>query len=98
MPMKLTDTHLVLLSAAAQRPDLTVVAGPNLKVGTAAKIVGKLLRERLLEEVPANGSLPAWRRDDDKGCSRYVSPTTALQRSAFRLSKDKLPRPRKRQM
>jgi hypothetical protein len=41
--MKLTDTQLVLLSAASQREDGAVVLAPNLKGGAASKVVGKLL-------------------------------------------------------
>src|ERR1700724_3551162 len=65
--MKLTDTQLVLLSAASQREDGAVVLAPNLKGGAASKVVGKLLRDGLIEEVSAAASLPAWRRDDDAG-------------------------------
>lgn len=65
--MKLTDTHLVLLSAAAQRPDRAVLLAPERKDSVANKVLGRLLREQLLEEIPASGSLPAWRRDDNKG-------------------------------
>ena len=43
--MKLTDTQLVLLSAASQREDGAVVLAPNLKGSAAGKMVGKLLRE-----------------------------------------------------
>jgi hypothetical protein len=43
--MKLTDTQLVLLSAASQREDGAVVLAPNLKGGAASKVVGKLLRD-----------------------------------------------------
>jgi hypothetical protein len=67
IPMKLTDTQLVLLSAASQREDGAVVLAPNLKGGAAGKVVGKLLRDGLIEEVSAAASLPAWRRDDDAG-------------------------------
>ena len=65
--MKLTDTQLVLLSAASQREDGAIVLAPNLKGGAADKVVGKLLRDGLIEEVSAAGSLPVWRRDDDAG-------------------------------
>jgi hypothetical protein len=34
---------------------------------TARKVVNKLIRAGLLEEVLAGGSLPVWRRDDDSG-------------------------------
>jgi hypothetical protein len=65
--MKLTDTQLVLLSAAAQREDGAVEIGPKLKGGAAQKVLSKLLSEHLIEEIPADGTLPVWRRDEDKG-------------------------------
>jgi hypothetical protein len=65
--MKLTDTHLVLLSAAAQREDGAIEIDPKLKGGTAQKVLSKLLSEYLIEEIPAEGTLPVWRRDEDKG-------------------------------
>jgi hypothetical protein len=65
--MKLTDTQLVILSAASQREDCAIELAPNLKGGAAQKVVGKLLAEGLIEEIQARGSLPVWRRDEDKG-------------------------------
>src|SRR5215831_7514713 len=65
--MKLTDTQLVLLSAATQREDGAVEIGPRLKGSAAQKVLGKLLSEHLIEEIPAQGALPVWRRDEDKG-------------------------------
>jgi len=47
--MKLTDTQLVLLSAAAQRQDGGVELAPTLKGGAAHRVVGKLLTEGLVE-------------------------------------------------
>ena len=67
IPIKLTDTQLVLLSAASQREDGAVVLAPSLKGGAAGKVIGKLLRDGLVEEVPAGASMPVWRRDDDAG-------------------------------
>ena len=64
--MKLTDTQLVILSAASQREDRAVVLPANLKGGAAHKVVGKLLTDGLLEELQARGALPAWRRNDDE--------------------------------
>ena len=65
--MKLTDTELVLLSVASQREDGAVEIGPNLKGAASRKVIGKLLSERLIEEVPAQGCVPVWRRDGDEG-------------------------------
>ena len=66
-PNKLTDTQLVLLSAAAQREDGAIDPAEGPKGGLAKKAIGKLLTDGLVEEVPAGGMLPVWRRDDDRG-------------------------------
>ena len=44
-PKKLTDSQLVLLSAASQRKDGAIDLAPNLKGSAAKKTVGKLLRD-----------------------------------------------------
>lgn len=63
--MKLTDTQLVLLSAASQRPDRALVLSDNLKGGAAARTTRKLLDGNLVEEVAANGGLPVWRHGSE---------------------------------
>ena len=71
--MKLTDTQLVLLSAAAQRQDGAVEIGPKLKGSAAQKVLGRLLNERLVEEIPAEGGLPVWRpRRLKRRCWSYL--------------------------
>jgi hypothetical protein len=64
---RLTDTQLVILSAASQRDDRGVELAANVKGEAARKVVDKLTRAGLLEEVRANGSLPVCRRDDESG-------------------------------
>ena len=64
---KLTHAQLVILSAAAQRDDCGVELPANVQGEAARKIVDKLIRASLLEEVGASGSLPVWRRDDESG-------------------------------
>ena len=64
---KLTDTQLVILSAASQRDDRGVELPANVKGEASRKVVDKLVRAGLLEEVRASGSLPVWRRDDESG-------------------------------
>jgi hypothetical protein len=64
---KLTDTQLIILSAASQRDDRGVELPANVKGGAARKVVDKLIRGGLLEEVRAVGSFPVWRRDDESG-------------------------------
>ena len=55
------------MSAASQREDGGVELPANLKGEAARKLVEKLIRAGLLEEIGASGSLPVWRRDDDSG-------------------------------
>jgi Protein of unknown function (DUF3489) len=67
LPKKLTDTELVLLSTASQREDGAVELTGTPKGAVARKAITKLLSDGLVEEVPAGGTLPVWRRDDDQG-------------------------------
>jgi hypothetical protein len=64
---RLTDTQLIILSAASRRDDRGVELPANINGEAARKAVDKLIRAGLLEEVRAAGSLPVWRRDDDSG-------------------------------
>ena len=64
---KLTDTQLVILSAASQRDDRGVELPANVQGKAAGRIVDKLIGAGLLEEVGASGSLPIWRCDDESG-------------------------------
>ena len=66
-PRKLTDTQLVLLSAAAQRQDGAIELTGKPKPAVARKALTTLLTDGLVEEVPAGSTLPVWRRDDDQG-------------------------------
>ena len=66
-PRKLTDTQLVLLSAAAQRQDGVIELTGKPKPAVARNALITLLTEGLVEEVPAGSTLPVWRRDDDQG-------------------------------
>jgi hypothetical protein len=61
--VKLTDTQLVLLSAASQRDDRALERPSSLTGGAAGKVVAKLLTEGLVEEVQSRGSFPIWRRE-----------------------------------
>ena len=64
---KFTDTQLNILSAASQRDDRAVELPETVQGKAARKLVDKLIRAGLLEEVSASGSLPVWRRDDNSG-------------------------------
>jgi Protein of unknown function (DUF3489) len=71
--VKLTDTQLMLLSAASQRDDHALERPTNLTGGAAAKVVTRLLTEGLVEEIPSRGALPVWRRDEDDARSLRIT-------------------------
>ena len=77
MSIKLTDTQLMMLSAAAQRNDRCLVAAPNLKVAAAQKIASKLIGAGLVKEIRAKAGAPVWRRDDEAGLSYALKLTAA---------------------
>src|SRR5580693_1683773 len=77
MSIRLTDTQLVLLGAAAQRKDLCLVAPPTLKGATAQKVASKLISAGFVKEVKAKASDPIWRRDEESGASYALQLTAA---------------------
>lgn len=70
---KLSDTQLVILSAAAQRDDRNVLPLPgSLRGGAATKVVGALLSRGLIVELTTDSQTKAdaalnriWRNDED---------------------------------
>ena len=64
---RLTDTQLVILSSASRRDDRGVDLPTNVTGEALREAVDKLIRTGLLDEVRANGSLLAWRRDAEAG-------------------------------
>ncbi len=79
---KLTDTQLVILSAAARRQDGTVLPLPrSLKVNkaAAATLLKSLLKKGLLEEKPATRISKAWREIDGGQRMMLVITDTGLQ-------------------
>jgi hypothetical protein len=65
--MKLTPTQHTLLSCAAQSDDRALELPPNLKGGSAQKVIARLLAEKLVEEVRSRDDWPVWRRDEERG-------------------------------
>ncbi len=79
---KLTDTQLVILSAAAQRQDRAVLPLPKslkIKGGATTKTLEDLRRKGLLEEKPATRNAAAWREEDDGRRMMLVITDTGLQ-------------------
>ncbi|MCL4711847.1 MAG: DUF3489 domain-containing protein [Pseudorhodoplanes sp.] len=66
--MALSDTQLVVLSAACQRPDRSVYPlTTKLPGGAAAKVLGSLLKQNLINEVQAKREDTVWREDKKRG-------------------------------
>jgi hypothetical protein len=64
MTIRLTDTQLLTLSAAAQRDDRCIAAPPKLKGAAALKFATRLVAAGLVKEVKAKPGSHVWRRDD----------------------------------
>jgi len=85
MPQKtqiLTDTQLVILSAAAQRHDSAILPLPkSLKVPKAAAttVLKSLLKKGLVAERPAAADEPHWRKSKDGGRRALVITEAGLQ-------------------
>jgi hypothetical protein len=75
----LSDSQLMILSAAAQRPDRIALPLPaNLKGGAAQKVVTALVTRGLLEEVDAERGDPVWRETGDGHGVTLVATDAAL--------------------
>lgn len=81
MSIKLTDTQLVVLSAAAQREDRCLVLPKGLKGGSAQKVSAKLLAEGLIREIRAKPGAPVWRRDEEADRSYALKLTAAAMKA-----------------
>jgi hypothetical protein len=68
--MTLTDTQLLLLSAASQREDLLLVSPANLKGKAARVATAKLLRGSLIKEMVVWPDEPH-QRDSKGNCIGY---------------------------
>ncbi len=81
---RLSDTQLVILSAAAQRDDRNVLPLPgSLRGGAAQKVIGALMKRGLIAETVTDQRAKAdtalnriWRNDED-GCAILLHITDA---------------------
>ena len=79
---KLTDTQLVILSAAARRQDRAVLPMPKslkIKGGAVTKTLDGLRKRGLLEETPAARNATAWREGEDGRRMMLVITDTGLR-------------------
>ena len=82
MSIRLTDTQLVMLSAAAQRDDRCLVAPQNPKGSATQKLATKLIGAGLTKEIKAKPGAPVWRRDEQGGQSYALKLTAAGARAS----------------
>lgn len=77
---KLSDTQLIILTAAAQRPNRLAIPLPDrLKGGAAQKVVAAMLTRGLLARVPAAPGMPAFgAQAEDGSWSTLVATDAAL--------------------
>jgi hypothetical protein len=82
MSIKLTDTQLAMLTAAARRDDRCLVLTKNLKGSAAQKVFAKLSAGGLVKEIIAKAGMPVWRRDEEAGRSYSLKLTAAGLKAA----------------
>ena len=61
---KLTDSQLIVLSAAAARDDGSAVAPQEMRRAAASKVGSSLVARKLMREVRAKTGMPVWRADE----------------------------------
>ena len=79
---KLTDSQLVIMSAAAKRADGAVLPLPKslkLKSGAATSVLKSLIKKGLVAEQPATADAAAWREAEDGRRVMLVITDAGLQ-------------------
>ena len=62
---KLTDTQLIILSAAAARDDGVAVVAAKMNRAAASKVGASLVTRKLMREVRSKPGMPVWRQGED---------------------------------
>ena len=71
---KLTDTQLIVLSAAAARADGLAVVPLKINKAAATKVGSSLVARKLMREVKAKPGMQVWREDEDgRGVSLMIT-------------------------
>jgi Protein of unknown function (DUF3489) len=81
MSIKLTETQIVMLSAAVQRDDRCLLAPQILKGSATQKLATKLIGAGFAKEVKAKPGAPVWRQDERAGLSFALKVTAAGARA-----------------
>lgn len=61
---KLTDTQLIVLSAAAAHEEGAASVPPRMTKAAAAKVGSSLVARKLMREIRAKAGMPVWREDE----------------------------------
>ena len=76
---RLSDSQLVVLTAACQRDDRCVFpVTSRLKGNAAGNVLKSLLKKKLVDEVPAQGDDTVWRHDEQQGGMTLVATDAAF--------------------
>jgi hypothetical protein len=67
---KLTDTQLIVLSAAAARDDGAAVVAAKMNRAAVSKFGASLITRKLMREARAKPGMPVWRQSED---GRFIS-------------------------
>jgi hypothetical protein len=87
---KLSDSQLVVLSAACQRPDRSVYPlTTKLPGGATTKVLGSLLKKGLIKELQAKREDTVWREDKKRG--RLTLRTTPAAFEALGMDQGEAP-------
>ena len=62
---KLTDTQLIVLSAAAARDDGVAVVAAKMNRAAASKVGASLVTRKLMRELRSKPGMPVWREGED---------------------------------
>ena len=83
---QLSDSQLVVLTAACQRPDRCVfpVTAKNSKGNAAGNVLKSLLNKGLIKEVCAKRDDTVWRHDEERGRMTLVATKARLRRARHR--------------
>ena len=69
MSIKLSDTQLAMVRAAAQRDDRCLTPSPTLKDGAAQKVAAKLIAAKIVREIRAKAGTPVCYAGQSRGGS-----------------------------
>jgi hypothetical protein len=70
--IKLTDSQLKVLAAAAERADGAASVPEKMKAAAASKIAQALIGRKLMREIRTKPGMPVWRRDEEARCFSLV--------------------------